>query len=85
MANSIEEDLDFSPAGHIYATHGLHAFAARSPPTLGRLGHRFHRSTWRRYRWEAGSRLMSRRLRILQIPEGLTLDVVVALEYVAIL
>jgi len=28
------EDLDFSPAGHIYATHGLHAFAARCPPPL---------------------------------------------------
>jgi DNA modification methylase len=31
---AVEEDLDFSSAGHIYATHGLHAFAARCPPPL---------------------------------------------------
>lgn len=34
MITSVEEDLDFSAAGHIYATHGLHAFAARCPPPL---------------------------------------------------
>lgn len=28
--------LDFSAAGHLYATHGLHAFAARLPPPLAR-------------------------------------------------
>jgi len=28
--------LDFSAAGHLYATHGLHAFAARCPPPLAR-------------------------------------------------
>jgi SAM-dependent methyltransferase len=28
--------LDFSAAGHLYATHGLHAFAARCPPPLTR-------------------------------------------------
>jgi len=27
-------DLDFSPAGYLYATHPLHAFAARCPPPL---------------------------------------------------
>jgi DNA modification methylase len=27
-------DLDFGPAGHLYATHPLHAFAARCPPPL---------------------------------------------------
>src|SRR5262245_29357283 len=27
-------DLDFGPAGHLYATHSLHAFAARCPPPL---------------------------------------------------
>jgi hypothetical protein len=26
--------LDFNAAGHLYATHGLHAFAARFPPPL---------------------------------------------------
>ncbi|MGH3320500.1 MAG: DNA methyltransferase [Streptosporangiaceae bacterium] len=26
--------LDFGPAGHLYATHPLHAFAARCPPPL---------------------------------------------------
>ncbi len=26
--------LDFSASGHLYATHGLHAFAARLPPPL---------------------------------------------------
>lgn len=31
---ALQEDLDFSPAGHIYATHGLHAFAARCPAPL---------------------------------------------------
>ncbi len=34
LTAAVEEDLDFSPAGHIYATHGLHAFAARCPPPL---------------------------------------------------
>jgi SAM-dependent methyltransferase len=34
LTGAVEEDLDFSPAGHIYATHGLHAFAARCPPPL---------------------------------------------------
>src|SRR5207247_5048241 len=34
LTTAVEEDLDFSPAGHIYATHGLHAFAARCPPPL---------------------------------------------------
>lgn len=28
--------LDFSASGHLYATHGLHAFAARLPPPLAR-------------------------------------------------
>jgi DNA modification methylase len=28
--------LDFSASGHLYATHGLHAFAARCPPPLAR-------------------------------------------------
>ena len=28
--------LDFTAAGHLYATHGLHAFAARLPPPLAR-------------------------------------------------
>lgn len=28
--------LDFSAAGHLYATHGLHPFAARLPPPLAR-------------------------------------------------
>jgi SAM-dependent methyltransferase len=28
--------LDFSATGHLYATHGLHAFAARCPPPLAR-------------------------------------------------
>lgn len=28
--------LDFSAAGHLYATHSLHAFAARCPPPLAR-------------------------------------------------
>lgn len=28
--------LDFSAAGHLYATHPLHAFAARCPPPLAR-------------------------------------------------
>jgi DNA modification methylase len=28
--------LDFSAGGHLYATHGLHAFAARLPPPLAR-------------------------------------------------
>jgi hypothetical protein len=27
-------DLTFSAAGNLYATHGLHAFAARCPPAL---------------------------------------------------
>jgi SAM-dependent methyltransferase len=27
-------DLDFSPSGYLYATHALHAFAARCPPPL---------------------------------------------------
>jgi DNA methylase len=27
-------DLSFGPAGHLYATHPLHAFAARCPPPL---------------------------------------------------
>lgn len=27
-------DLDFSPSGYLYATHPLHAFAARCPPPL---------------------------------------------------
>jgi hypothetical protein len=27
-------NLDFSPAGYLYATHPLHAFAARCPPPL---------------------------------------------------
>ena len=27
-------DLDFGAAGHLYATHPLHAFAARCPPPL---------------------------------------------------
>ncbi|HEV8650183.1 MAG TPA: DNA methyltransferase [Actinomycetes bacterium] len=27
-------ELDFGPAGHLYATHPLHAFAARCPPPL---------------------------------------------------
>lgn len=34
LTAAVGEDLDFSPAGHIYATHGLHAFAARCPPPL---------------------------------------------------
>lgn len=34
LTTAVEADLDFSPAGHIYATHGLHAFAARCPPPL---------------------------------------------------
>jgi SAM-dependent methyltransferase len=29
-------DLDFTAAGHLYATHPLHAFAARCPPPLAR-------------------------------------------------
>jgi DNA modification methylase len=29
-------DLDFSASGNLYATHGLHAFAARLPPPLAR-------------------------------------------------
>lgn len=29
-------ELDFSASGHLYATHGLHAFAARLPPPLAR-------------------------------------------------
>jgi hypothetical protein len=29
-------DLDFDAAGHLYATHALHAFAARCPPQLVR-------------------------------------------------
>src|SRR5437588_1133351 len=29
-------DLDFEAAGHLYATHGLHAFAAKCPPPLVR-------------------------------------------------
>lgn len=28
--------LDFSASGHLYATHGVHAFAARLPPPLAR-------------------------------------------------
>src|SRR6266498_4449473 len=28
--------LDFSASGHLYATHALHAFAARLPPPLAR-------------------------------------------------
>lgn len=28
--------LDFGAGGHLYATHGLHAFAARCPPPLAR-------------------------------------------------
>lgn len=28
--------LDFSASGHLYGTHGLHAFAARLPPPLAR-------------------------------------------------
>jgi hypothetical protein len=28
--------LDLSASGHLYATHGLHAFAARCPPPLAR-------------------------------------------------
>ncbi len=28
--------LDFTASGHLYATHGLHAFAARLPPPLAR-------------------------------------------------
>lgn len=28
--------LDFNASGHLYATHGLHAFAARLPPPLAR-------------------------------------------------
>lgn len=28
--------LDFSAAGHLYATHAIHAFAARCPPPLAR-------------------------------------------------
>lgn len=29
-----QPDLDFGPAGYLYATHALHAFAARCPPPL---------------------------------------------------
>ena len=31
-----EPDLDFSASGHFYATHPIHAFAARCPPPLVR-------------------------------------------------
>jgi DNA modification methylase len=30
----VPSNLDFSPAGYLYATHPLHAFAARCPPPL---------------------------------------------------
>lgn len=32
----ISPPLDFSASGHLYATHGLHAFAAKSPAPLAR-------------------------------------------------
>ncbi len=31
-----QPDLDFSASGHLYATHAIHAFAARCPPPLVR-------------------------------------------------
>jgi len=31
-----QPDLDFSASGHLYATHPIHAFAARCPPPLAR-------------------------------------------------
>src|SRR6266542_3675397 len=31
---AVPANLDFGPSGHLYATHPLHAFAARCPPPL---------------------------------------------------
>lgn len=36
QTDPLEIDLDFGAGGHLYATHQLHAFAARCPPPLAR-------------------------------------------------